>query len=92
MEKIVTINGQGLLYRCAVGVAGYRATRSTGNPGFFREFFIEKFVTEKAKKNLQPAAQEGVRGIEATSWPQPYGASRRLGNLGSLLSIKNLLM
>jgi hypothetical protein len=32
---------------------------------------------------MSPEEQEGLKGIETTKWSQPYGAKRRLGNLGS---------
>ena len=35
---------------------------STGNPGFFREFFIEKFITENAQGNFQPEGPGGGKG------------------------------
>jgi hypothetical protein len=50
---------------------------STGDPGIFYQKIIENFVTVKAKEIIQPAAQEGVRGTEATSWP-----ARSTGNPG----------
>ena len=43
---------------------------STGNPGFFREFFIEKFVIVNAKGNIQPEGPgggKGYRGHEVVS-------------------------
>jgi hypothetical protein len=38
------------------------AARSTGNPGFFREFFIEKFITINAQGNFQPEGPGGGQG------------------------------
>jgi hypothetical protein len=36
--------------------------RSTGNPGFFREFFLEKFITVNAQENFQPEGPGGGKG------------------------------
>ena len=36
--------------------------RSTGNPGFFCEFFIEKFITVNAEGNFQPEGPGGGKG------------------------------
>ena len=38
------------------------SARSTGNPGFFREFFIEKFITVNAQGNFQPEGLGGGKG------------------------------
>jgi len=44
---------------------GSRSARSTGNPGFFREFFIEKFITVNAPGNLSegPGGGKGEPGV-----------------------------
>jgi hypothetical protein len=41
-----------------------------GNPGFFREFFIEQFITVNAQGNFQPEGPgggKGYRGHEVAS-------------------------
>ena len=40
----------------------------------------EILLRKKVRNWNTPKGREGVRGTEATSWPQPYGTSRRLGN------------
>ena len=39
-----------------------KIARSTGNPGFFREFFIEKFIIVNAQGNFQPEGPGGGKG------------------------------
>ena len=48
--------------------------RSTGNPGFFREFFIEKFITINAQGNFQPEGPGGGKGEPGGS-PYPNTAA-----------------
>jgi hypothetical protein len=38
------------------------SARSTGNPGFFREFFIEKIIIVNAQGNFQPEWPGGGKG------------------------------
>ena len=45
------------------GYRGHEAARSTGNPEFFREFFIEKFITVNAQGNLSEGPGGG-KGYE----------------------------
>ena len=48
----------------------------------------EILLLKKLRKLYSPKGREGVRGIEATKWPQPYDAKRRLGNRGFPLRSK----
>ena len=48
-----------------------------GTQEHFRVFHQELLLQKKVRNWNAPKGREGVRGIEATKWPQPYDAKRR---------------